>query len=164
MGFDIGGITGSEMWSVWEIGGLAYEPCLPESLECFQAKLDAFPEGCLACRSNGSISGYILSHPWLGDCVPLDFVMGEIPENPDCYYIHDLSVLPQFRGIGIGRALANAALEVVVGNRLTEARLISVQDSHPFWERMGFETVSETTYGPDEKGRMGPAKHMRRML
>jgi N-acetylglutamate synthase-like GNAT family acetyltransferase len=62
---------------------------------------------------------------------------------PDCYYIHDLCVLPWAQGAGVGGALCERVLHVARTLGLESTFLVAVQGSAPFWQRSGFATIEK---------------------
>ncbi len=110
-----------------------------ESRDSFAAKLQFFPRGCHIVESGGIIAGYMFSHPWKIDLpTPLD--MRELDKNipADCYYIHDVSVLPSFQGQGLASRFISTAAEIARECRLNTLALVSVQGSENFWNMRGF--------------------------
>ena len=163
MEFLVRQIQAEDFEPVWKVGDRAYVPRLPESFECFCSKFRAYPKGCLSCVVRGQIVGYGISHPWKGNCVPLNTVISDagaglpLPEDPDCYYFHDFSILPEFQGKGLGAALASVGFNIALSNGFREIRLVSVNRSKAFWMKMGFLATRMTEYGPDIDGNMVPA-------
>src|SRR5690348_12245337 len=82
-------------------------PLYPESEEVPRERLSLFPAGCLiAERAPGEVLGYAVSHPGLlGRPPALDSRLGELPADADCLYLHDVALLPEARGLGLGESL-----------------------------------------------------------
>ena len=117
----------------------AYIPPLAESGETFLSKLSAFPMGCKMAEIEGEPVGYLLSHPWsFNEPPPLECLPFQLPDNPDSYFIHSLTLSKAAHGKGIGTALAEVALQLGSEAGFCRFGLISVQDSQAFWERFGF--------------------------
>ncbi|MGV3651136.1 MAG: GNAT family N-acetyltransferase, partial [Devosia sp.] len=90
----------------------------------------------------GGLAGYVFSHPYRRSAVPaLNAPLGDLPETADCWYIHDLALLPQARGSGAaGRCVADlVALAQAEG--MARISLGAVNGSIPFWSRQGFGVV-----------------------
>ena len=52
--------------------------------------------------------GYAVSHPGrLGRPPALDSRLGELPSDADCLYLHDVALLPEARGLGLGESLVD---------------------------------------------------------
>jgi GNAT superfamily N-acetyltransferase len=122
--------------------------------------VNLFPEGCLVLVEEGdesdNICGYAISHPIRQRQPPaLDSLLGEIPSDADQYYIHDLAILPKFRGGGLAAECIRKLFEVA--RRYPTTCLVSVYGTTPFWGRFGFvaepvdEALSEKLceYGAD---------------
>lgn len=128
-------------------------PGLPESDHVFAERVNLFPAGCLALVQEGSddLCGYLISHPICYRQPPaLDSLLGEIAEGVDQYYIHDLAILPEWRGCGFARE----GIERVLGiaKQYQSTCLISVYKTEPYWARYGFRPV-EIEEGLEEKVR-----------
>lgn len=123
------------------IGTASYPEQYYESPENFESRLTGYPAGCFVADLDGLV-GYIISFPYrLGSVCELNQPYTAEPE-PDCYYIHDLCVLKEFRGRGIAKQLAERILELkwgVIG-------LVSVNGSGKFWRKLGFRGFAEIKY------------------
>jgi GNAT superfamily N-acetyltransferase len=134
-----------------------YRAELQEGAEAFHGKLAAFPAGCLGLEREGRLGGYVFCQPWrLGETLPLDHP-GGVPAEPDCLYIHDLAVHPDWRGSGAAAALLARVEALAASLSLDRLALVSVQDSEAFWARQGFRPVRRFAYAPGV-----PAVYMRR--
>ncbi|KAL4913617.1 acyl-CoA N-acyltransferase [Aspergillus aurantiobrunneus] len=136
-------LTTSDIGPVMRVGD-AVHPGLPESAQVFAKRLKLYLEGCLALEEDGQVCGYAISHPIRKYQSPaLDSLLGEIPSDADCYYIHDVVILPALRGRGLAACCIAGLLEVA--QRFSVACLVSVYGTEPFWARFGFvrEPVGE---------------------
>jgi ribosomal protein S18 acetylase RimI-like enzyme len=114
-------------------------PDLPESDEVFAERVKLFPEGCLALveGEGDELCGYVISHPIRRRQPPaLNSVLGEIAPDADQYYIHDLAILPKFRGYGLAQECLNKLF--AIAKRFPTTCLVSVYGTGPFWGRFGF--------------------------
>ena len=117
-------------------------PDLPERPEVFAEKMRLYPEGCRVLVADDDIVGYGLSHPWMQRGIPpLDTFLQELPDRTDCLYIHDVAVLPDFRG-GVTRAYLARLAELAGASGITTLALVSVYTTRPLWERLGFRAVA----------------------
>ncbi len=118
-----------------------------EAAEVYAERIALAPEGCLVLTQGDRMLGHFLSHPWRRGVVPaLNAMLGAIPDDPDCWYVHDVVIAPAARG---GR-FAGTALEIVAdaarAHGLVWFTLIAVGGADRFWQRLGFEPV------PAERG------------
>lgn len=113
-----------------------------ESPESFGSKIEGFPEGCLVAEIEKQIVGYVISFPSVINFVePLNKFYK--PQNePNCHYIHDLCVNPEFRKKGV----ANSFLNILFKKFSTDFALVAVMGSSNFWEKFGFVFVQEIDY------------------
>ena len=140
---DIRGMTTADLPAVMAIQAACYTELVPESQASLEAKRAASPSTCLVAARDGTVIGYLFALPWTAGQPPaLDARTCELPSEPDCLYLHDLSVAPIARQGGTGRALVEAfrARMAVLG--LARAALVAVQDSVPYWERYGFRMAA----------------------
>lgn len=132
---------------------------LPERPEVFAEKQRLFPIGCQALQVGDLVVGYGISHPWmLFDIPPLDAFLKMLPANSDCLYIHDVAVLPKYRGSGAAGAYVKAVEREAYRLGIAALALVSVYDTHPMWAKHGFRTIEAIdlcaklrSYGPTAK-------------
>jgi GNAT superfamily N-acetyltransferase len=116
-------------------------PGLPERPDVFAEKMQLYPEGCRVLITNEAIVGYGLAHPWMQHRIPpLDGFLERLPDDADCLYVHDVAVLPDFRG-GTSRAYVAAIEELAHAAGIAMLALVSVYATRPLWERLGFRPV-----------------------
>ena len=122
-------------------------PDLPESDEVFAERARLFPQGCQGLFDEaGELCGYIISHPILYREPPaLDRLLGQIAPDANQYYVHDLAILPGFRGSGLAHECLTKILGTVAKQYATIS-LVSVYGTAEFWGRYGFkapETIDD---------------------
>ena len=89
---------------------------------------------------SNKLCGYAIPHPIRRQQPPkLDTMLGQISEEADQYYIHDLAVLPGFRGHGYAQACIKNLF--IVSKYYETTCLISVYGTEPFWKCFGFAPV-----------------------
>lgn len=117
-------------------------PALPEREEVLAEKIRLCPDGCSVLDTDQGIIGYGLAHPWMRYRIPpLDGFLRALPDRADCLYIHDVAVLPEFRGGGV-RAYVGDIEKLARASRIRTLALVSVYGMPPLWERVGFRTVT----------------------
>lgn len=144
-------------WCRYEGGeGLLYPPEFWESNESFRRRVEQFPEGCRACvNEDDEVIGYMFCHPWVkGSVVPLDCRNLKLPENPDCFYIHDIAVLTGHRRKGIARAFLDMAILLAKQHGFECIHGVAVMGSEAYWVKQGFRVTSEIEYGKGHKGKV----------
>jgi ribosomal protein S18 acetylase RimI-like enzyme len=127
------------------IGAIAarVHPDLPESPEVFAEKMRLYPDGCLALTTENEIVGYGLSHPWMQHQIPpLDGFLEKLPDDADCLYVHDVAVLPDFRGGGVARAYVATIEGLARSSGIATLALVSVYATRPLWEHFGFRAAT----------------------
>ncbi|RDW89995.1 GNAT family N-acetyltransferase [Aspergillus mulundensis] len=139
-------LTAADIPSLMRVADVVH-PGLPESAEVFAERATLFPEGCLALVNNqDQLCGYAISHPIRNQQPPaLDSLLGEIPPDADRYYIHDVAILPEYRGGGLAATAIRRLLDLAVAKGLRGTCLVAVYGTEGFWARFGFaiEEVGE---------------------
>lgn len=154
-------LTVGDLGAVDRIQRLAYPPDFLEDAGVFADKLAHYPVGCWVGEAGGSVVGYLISHPACFSAPPeWNKPLGVRREPPDCYFIHDLAVVPAHRGKGAAALLVASALSHAAERGFSTVALIAVQNSERFWERAGFRPVREgelavdrilQSYGPEAR-------------
>jgi len=117
-------------------------PELPERREVLAEKMQLYPDGCRVLATSNGIAGYGLAHPWMQQRIPpLDGFLERLPDAADCLYVHDVAVLPDARG-GVARAYVAEIEQLARSSGIATLALVSVYDTRPMWERLGFQPVT----------------------
>ncbi|WP_234679061.1 GNAT family N-acetyltransferase [Bradyrhizobium monzae] len=117
-------------------------PDLPERPEVLSEKMRLYPDGCRVLAAGDEIAGYGLAHPWMQQRIPpLDRFLDRLPDAADCLYVHDVAVLPDFRG-GTTRAYVAEIEELARSSGIATLALVSVYGTRPLWERLGFQGIA----------------------
>ncbi len=145
--------------------GEAVHLAYPEDPEVFAERLALFPLGCHVLQQGEALAGYVISHPWRLAAPPaLNVLLGGLPQPADCYYIHDLALLPAARGRGVARRVARALGVMAFSLGLPEVALVAVGDSRGFWERQGFVAQALPELAEKLASYDDGARYMRRKL
>ncbi len=135
----------------------------PEDAAVVAERLALFPDGCRIAEDDAGPLGYCVAHPWrLEQVPPLDTLLGAIPADADCFYIHDVAILPRGRRGGLGSTLCAMLLDVARRHGLRQLALTAVSGSGPFWRRNGFAVVESTTLADKLRGYGDGAIYMTR--
>lgn len=115
----------------------------PETVAVFEERLSLFSQGCWVASSDIRVYGYAISHPAiLGRPPALDSFLGRLPTAADCLYLHDVALLAQARQTGLGSKIVTLLSSVARTSQLQNLALVAVNQSAPYWRRMGFEQYS----------------------
>jgi len=110
-----------------------------EGEEVFAERIALAPAGCFVLDGNGGIVGYFFSHPWVRAQPPaLHQMLGRIPDDADCWYVHDVAVDREARGGGIVAEVCERALTVALAQGFRTAMLVAVSGAHGYWQKLGF--------------------------
>lgn len=114
-------------------------PGYPEERAVFAERQRLYPAGCFVLAAEDGLKGYALSHPYAKDRVPaLNSLLGGLPARCDTYYLHDIALLPTARGGGAGETIVAILKKHARAAGFDTLSLVAVNDSGPFWERLGF--------------------------
>lgn len=115
-----------------------------ERPEVFAERLALYPAGCFLLERDGAALGYLVTHPWhRRSPVPLDVFIGSIPEDSDGYYLHDLALLPETRGLGVGRQAVELVLRHAANSGFGEVSLVAVNGADTYWAAQGFARTDD---------------------
>ena len=138
---------------------------LPERPELFMEKLKLFPEGCFVLLQNETMVGYAFSYPWLlKDVPPLNQHLVELPDAPDCLFIHDVAIQPHARGYGAAAVLVERMTGLARARHIQFLALVSVYDTHRLWAHFGFQLIADPALADHLKTYGNPAHYMIRPL
>lgn len=113
----------SDLGAVDEIAKIVH-PAYPEDIAVATERLALFPQGCFIAEGEAGPLGYAISHPMiLGRPAALDSLLGGLPTEADCLFLHDIALTARARGLGLGRLLIARLREVATRQGL--ARLPS---------------------------------------
>ncbi|HYD68432.1 GNAT family N-acetyltransferase [Azospirillum sp.] len=111
----------------------------PESPAVFEERLSLYPAGCRVAEIGGDAVGYAVLHPGrLGAPPALDTLLGGLPDPADCLYLHDVALLTQARGHGLGEAVLAVAEDLARAGGWAWLALTSTPGALSYWERQGF--------------------------
>lgn len=110
----------------------------------FAERIRLAPEGCFVLTNGARIVGYFCSHPWRRAKPPaLHQMLGSIPPEADCWYVHDVAVDDDARGGGAVAEICSQVLASAQANGFRRAMLVVVSGAHGYWQKLGF--VDATT-------------------
>ncbi|WP_230975528.1 GNAT family N-acetyltransferase [Acetobacter garciniae] len=131
-------MTPDDLGPALHLAGTCY-PDYPEDAAVFAERLALSPEGCFVLECRGRLAGYLFSHAWKGAVsVPLNTVLGHLPDTPDRWYIHDLALAPALRGGGHARTAIALAENQARKRGLGLLSLTAIGPALPFWLSQGF--------------------------
>lgn len=137
-----------------------------EPLAVYAERLALFPSGCFVFANAEHIAGYLFTHPWRHEAPPpLGALIGALPSNADCLYLHDLALLPEARGTGAGAQAAQRAIAVAATEGFREIVLVAVAGADRFWAGQGFAPVADANLAAELCASYGPeVVYMRRLV
>jgi hypothetical protein len=111
-----------------------------ESIDIFKNRFEFYPEGCFVYEKENRVQGYIISHPWMSDNVPelnkeLPIVDLDRFRSHQCYYIHDIVLMPEYRGA----LIAAEIIEPLIKDKLLVCLVAPAPTQHYWRKYYGFE-------------------------
>lgn len=146
-------MTTDDLPTVSRIAGAVHMD-YPEDDAVFAERLALFPQGCRIAETEGRAAGYALFHPGVAGRPPkLNTLLGALPPQADCLYLHDVALLPAARGYGFGLGVLDIADAVARRLGLSLLALTATPQAAAFWLSRGFlETSADNGvlagYGP----------------
>lgn len=130
-----------------------YHQVEPESTETLRSKWLASPASCFVARKGEAVLAYLLAHGWDSELPPKLYQPIAPATQGRFLFLHDLAVSHRAGGLGLGRRMVERLLAVARQRRFGQIRLVAVQGSVPFWQKMGFQPVPgvqpSRSYGGD---------------
>jgi hypothetical protein len=109
----------------------------------FEERLALCREGCLTLSDGVAIGGYVISHPWWRANPPaLNTLIGDLPEDADCWYLHDVAVDERFRGAGAVASAVDQIAGLARNKGIGTLALVAVGGAASYWARLGFADVT----------------------
>lgn len=136
-------MTQRDLKKVYAISLAQWGTIYYESIEVFQNKRDFYPEGCFVYEDEGLVQGYVISHYWNSKIVPeLNKPLPKV--EWDCYYIHDIVLMPEYRGYLIAALIIEKLMQ-----HKDKMCLVAVAPTQHYWKKYyGFEkTEVKSSYG-----------------
>lgn len=131
-------MTGYDLPAVQKIADQVH-PGFFEAPEVLGERQRLYRNGCYLLEIGERPAGYVLSHPWRSGSLPtLNAQLGEIPADPDTYYLHDLALLPVARRVGAASHIVSALIKHASAKGYPSMSLVAVNGSRGFWKRHGF--------------------------
>jgi GNAT superfamily N-acetyltransferase len=127
-----------DLVAVYALQDLTYPPALRDGPAAFESRLALSPDFNLVAEIDGTLAGYLVSHPWLS-AAPAASDVVVLPTAAECWFIHDLSVAPHARRAGTGRRLVEAGLALARQQAFTTSELIAVEGAHTYWAALGWQ-------------------------
>ncbi len=150
-------MTPADVCEVDRIGQIVH-PAYPEDVAVLKERLRLFPTGCFVADARGELLGYAISHPSvMGKPAALNSLIGALPTDADCLFLHDIALTEASRGLGLGRSLLGRLKKAARDAGLARIALVSVNNSLGYWQAQGFRvfeadaalTAKLASYGED---------------
>jgi GNAT superfamily N-acetyltransferase len=133
----------TDLVAVEQVAELVH-PDYPEDAAVFAERLRLYPDGCFVFETGRRIEGYAIAHPGLRRDPPgLNTLLRDLPAQPDTLHIHDVALLPQTRGLGLGVGITARLVLQALAAGVPWLSLIAVGGSLRFWEKNGFGVADQ---------------------
>jgi GNAT superfamily N-acetyltransferase len=157
---DLRPLTAADLPAAAAIQNAVYLPLFREEAHILGSRIAAAPTCCWGAFRDGGLCAYILSHPWPAAAPPpIGQALGPCPPG-DNWFVHDLAIAPDARGLGLGRALVARAADAARALGLARGDLVAVQGASSFWAGLGYAppeslppalAVKVAAYGDDAR-------------
>lgn len=137
-------MTVQDLAEVDRIQREVYDPRLLETVAVLEDKIRYFPQGCWLCEADQGVVGYMLSHPSSLAAPPaLKTFFSPNASEPDCYFIHEITVQRSCWSKGVGTRLFAQALRIALEHGFPTMALVAVHNSQRYWQRFGFQPITD---------------------
>lgn len=137
----------ADLDAVLRVQAACYPPPMQEPGAIVLARMQAAPDTCLVAGDGAGVCGYLFAYPTRLGCVThLGAPFAPAPEA-DTLYLHDLAIDPRALGQGLARRLVQESLRLARMMGLAQSALVSVQDSAPFWQALGYRAAATNDPG-----------------
>ena len=110
-------MTRADLPAVARIAAVVH-PAYPEDPAVAAERLALDPAGCFVFDGADGPSAYLLSHRWVDGAPPaLDTHLHALPAHPNVWYIHDIALMPETRGLGAARGVFLVQIPFGPGHR-----------------------------------------------
>tara|TARA_R110000824_G_scaffold390760_7_gene587712 strand:- start:15513 stop:15992 length:480 start_codon:yes stop_codon:yes gene_type:complete len=119
--------------------GEIVHPDFPEDIAVMKNRFALFPAGCFIAEQAETVFGYAISHPSrIGRPAPLNHVLKDLDDFPDCLFLHDVALTASSRGLGLGKSIVPHLVATARDYGFQSVGLVSVNNSRDFWLAQGF--------------------------
>ncbi len=145
------------------LAALGEEFAEPQAI--YANRLELSPMGCISCIADGVLHGYSIAHPWLrGQPPALNQLLGRLPPQPDCWYLHDTAMQPDMRGRGLAGSMLIWQEAQARAHGLSVIALVAVGGAASFWQRHGFIASASTALAHKLSSYGNDAVYMEKLL
>ncbi len=111
-----------------------------EAAALYAERIALSPEGChVLVGDGGAIGGHCISHPWRRFHPPaMHALLGALPGDADCWYLHDVVVARAARGERAVERLLPMLAATARARGIERLALIAVGGADAYWARQGF--------------------------
>jgi ribosomal protein S18 acetylase RimI-like enzyme len=146
MAFTVRAMRPGDLQAILALQAQAYESAAfhPERAEVYVNRMALAPAYCLvAADADGSLLGYLVSHPW-DDGIPpaLDTTLQALPAPAQLWYLHDCAVDRAAKGRGVAGRLLQEGSDLARRHGLAQAALVAVNDAAGYWRRHGYRRLA----------------------
>ncbi len=123
-----------------------------EAADLYAERIALAPEGCHVLIAEDRVVGHCISHPWHRASPPaMHAILGGIPADADCWYLHDVVVAREGRGARAVERLLPILADAAQQRGVDTLALIAVGGADGYWAKLGFRPVvgGADGFGPD---------------
>lgn len=136
-------MTVADLPAVIRVQAEAYVAELCETPEIIAYRLSTAPHTAWVADSPLGVCAYLVGYQSeLGKVTPWGSNFKHKPDSTT-FYLHDLALGFNAKGMGLGQTLVSTALTTMRERGAQQAALVSVQDSLGFWQKLGFAEFAE---------------------
>src|SRR5690606_35391597 len=133
----------SDLPQVIEVQRQTFTQDLREDYDVFLDRFQRFGEHFLVLEDDALVVGYALAFPWaLGDSPVNNQKFPLVLATANCFYIHDMAILPSHQGLGLGQVMLERIEQKARALGFDRLSLVSVEQSGDYWDEAGFTALA----------------------
>jgi predicted N-acetyltransferase YhbS len=114
-----------------------------ETQAVYAERIALAPDGCFVLAEGARIAGHFLSHPWHRGAAPaMNAMLGALPVDADCWYVHEAALLTEARGTGAVEPMLAEVAMAASSRGMSVLALVAVGGADRYWQRLGFTATA----------------------
>jgi GNAT superfamily N-acetyltransferase len=102
-------------------------------------RFETFGQYFHVAKNGEELIGYMIAFPWKSGETPVNNQnFPKMIPTPDCFFIHDITLLPAARGTGLARSMIEKACETGRLLGFKTISLVAVAQSGNYWDKNNF--------------------------
>ena len=128
----------ADVVAVYAIQTEVYVAAMIEAPSLIRDRWLSAPDTAWVAADAQGVCAYLVAYPSLRGSITRLGNTFTLAQNSTCLYLHDLAIAQRASGQQLGTSLVTQALKYASDQEYLYSALVSVQDSHGFWQKLGY--------------------------